>query len=521
MSDKVIIFDTTLRDGEQCPGASMNLREKMEVARQLQRLNVDVIEAGFPVISDGDFEAVHKIADEVHGPIIAGLARCVPEDIDAAGAAVRPAGERARIHVFLATSKIHREFKLKKAEEEIIRLTTESVKRAKALVKDVEFSPEDASRTEPEFLAKVVEAAVEAGAATVNIPDTVGFAVPWQFGDLIKYLRSNVKRIDDAVISVHCHNDLGLAIANSIAAVQAGARQVEGTINGIGERAGNAAIEEFVMAIKTRGDYFKDFHTELNTREIVKSSRLVSRMSGLIVARSKAVVGENAFAHSAGIHQDGILKHRGTYEIIDPREVGWGESELPLTKHSGRHAMAKRLEHLGYQLSNDELHQIFIRFKEVGDKKKFVYDDDLSALVDDSIGLTQETWQLDYINVTSGTTTIPTATVRLRKGDETLQDSSTGNGAVDAAMRAIDRILNQRGHLVEYLVTAVSGGKDALGEVNLKCDFGGGRLITGKGASTDVIEASARAYLNAVNRNLNQRQHTPAKEVEFLEAAGV
>jgi 2-isopropylmalate synthase len=521
MSDKVIIFDTTLRDGEQCPGASMNLREKMEVARQLQRLNVDVIEAGFPIISDGDFEAVQKIASEVHGPIIAGLARCVPEDIDAAGAAVKPAGERARIHVFLATSKIHREFKLKKAEEEIIRLTTESVKRAKALVKDVEFSPEDASRTEPEFLAKVVEAAVEAGATTVNIPDTVGFAVPSQFGELIKYLRSNVKRIDDAVISVHCHNDLGLAIANSIAAVQAGARQIEGTINGIGERAGNAAIEEFVMAIKTRGDYFKDFHTDLNTREIVKSSRLVSRMSGLIVARSKAVVGENAFAHSAGIHQDGILKHRGTYEIIDPREVGWGETELPLTKHSGRHAMAKRLEHLGYQLSNDELHQIFVRFKEVGDKKKFVYDDDLSALVDDSIGSTQETWQLDYINVTSGTTTIPTATVRLRKGDETLQDSSTGNGAVDAAMRAIDRILNQRGHLVEYLVTAVSGGKDALGEVNLKCDFGGVRLITGKGASTDVIEASARAYLNAVNRKLNQRQHTPEKEVEFLEAAGV
>ena len=521
MSDKVIIFDTTLRDGEQCPGASMNLREKMEVARQLQRLNVDVIEAGFPVISDGDFEAVQRIATEVRGPIIAGLARCVPEDIDAAGAAVKPAGERARIHVFLATSKIHREFKLNKAEEEIIRLTKESVKRAKALVKDVEFSPEDASRTEPEFLAKVVEAAVEAGATTVNIPDTVGFAVPAQFGELIKYLTSNVKRIDEAVISVHCHNDLGLAIANSIAAVQAGARQVEGTINGIGERAGNAALEEFVMAIKTRADYFKDFHTDLNTREIVKSSRLVSRMSGLIVARSKAVVGENAFAHSAGIHQDGILKHRETYEIIDPREVGWGETELPLTKHSGRHAMAKRLEHLGYQLSNDELHQIFIRFKEVGDKKKFVYDDDLSALVDDSIGSTRETWQLDYINVTSGTTTIPTATVRLRKGDETLQDSSTGNGAVDAAMRAIDRILNQRGHLVEYLVTAVSGGKDALGEVNLKCDFGSGRLITGKGASTDVIEASARAYLNAVNRKLNQQQHTPEKEVEFLEAAGV
>jgi 2-isopropylmalate synthase len=334
-------------------------------------------------------------------------------------------------------------------------------------------------------------------------------------------LKSNVKRIDDAIISVHCHNDLGLAVANSIAAVQAGARQVEGTVNGIGERAGNAAIEEFVMAIKTRSDYYQGFHTDVNTREIVKSSRLVSRMSGLIVARSKAIVGENAFAHSSGIHQDGILKHRETYEIVDPREVGWGETELPLTKHSGRHAMAKRLEHLGYQLSDDELAQIFIRFKEVGDKKKFVYDDDLGALVDDSIGSTQEAWQLDYINVTSGTATIPTATVRLKKGEESLQDSSPGNGAVDAAMKAIDRILNQRGDLVEYHVNAVSGGKDALGEVNLKCDFGGGRLITGKGASTDIIEASARAYLNAVNRMLNKQQHTPENEVEFLEAASV
>ena len=522
MADKVIIFDTTLRDGEQCPGASMNLREKMEIARQLQRLNVDVIEAGFPVISDGDFEAVQKIATEVRGPIIAGLARCVPQDIDAAGAAVKPASERARIHVFLATSKIHRDFKLKKASEEIIRLTIESVKRAKAIVKDVEFSPEDASRTEPEFLAQVVEAAIEAGATTVNIPDTVGYAVPGQFAALIKYLKANVKHIDDAIISVHCHNDLGMAVANSLVAVESGARQIEGTVNGIGERAGNAAIEEIVMAIKTRSDYFNNYYTEINTHEIVKSSRLVSRMSGLIVARSKAIVGENAFAHSSGIHQDGILKHRETYEIMDPRDVGWGETELPLTKHSGRHAMAKRLQHLGYQLSDEELHQLFVRFKEIGDKKKFVYDDDLGALVDDSIGVTQEAWQLDYLHVNSGTATIPTATVRLRKGEETLQDSSPGNGAVDATMKAVDRILNQRGHLVEYHVTAVSSGKDALGEVNLKCDFGGGRLITGKGASTDVIEASARAYLNAVNRMLHQTsQHSPEKEIEFLQAAGV
>jgi 2-isopropylmalate synthase len=521
MADKVIIFDTTLRDGEQCPGASMNLREKTEIARQLQRLNVDVIEAGFPVISDGDFQAVQKIATEIRGPIVAGLARCVAKDIDAAGAAVRPA-ERGRIHVFLATSKIHREFKLKKAHEEIIRLARESVKRARTMVNDVEFSPEDASRTEPEFLVQVVEAAIEAGATTVNIPDTVGYAVPSQFGALIKYLKENVKSIDDAIISVHCHNDLGLAVANSLAAVEAGARQIEGTVNGIGERAGNASIEEVVMAMKTRPDYFGAFFTDLNTREIVRSSRLVSRMSGLLVARSKAIVGENAFAHSSGIHQDGILKHRETYEIMDPRYVGWGETELPLTKLSGRHAMTKRLEHLGYRLSNEEIEQIFIRFKETGDRKKFVYDDDLGALVDDSIGITQGTWQLDYLNVTSGTTTIPTATVRLRKGEETLQDSSPGNGAVDATMKAIDRILNHRGDLVEYHVSAVSSGKDALGEVNLKCDFGGGLLITGKGASTDVIEASARAYLNAANRMLHQAsKHTPEKEVEFLEAASV
>lgn len=500
MSDKVIIFDTTLRDGEQCPGASMNLREKMEVARQLARVNVDVIEAGFPVISDGDFEAVHTIATEIQGPVICGLARCVAKDIDAAGAAVKPAGERGRIHVFLATSAIHREFKLKKAEEEIIRMATEGVRRAKALVKDVEFSPEDGSRTEPEFLARVVQAAIEAGATTVNIPDTVGFAVPEQYAALITYLRSNVKNIDDAVISVHCHDDLGLAVANSLAAVHAGARQVEGTFNGIGERAGNCALEEVVMAIKTRGDFYGGLHTGIATREILKTSRIISRMSGLHIARSKAIVGENAFAHSSGIHQDGILKKRETYEIMDPQEVGWGGTELPLTKHSGRHAMIARLEHLGFKLTDAEITSVFGRFKEVGDKKKFVYDDDLAALVEDSMSGDQETYSLDYIHVTSGSTTIPTATVRLKKELETLQDSSPGNGAVDAAMQAIDRIVNRSGHLAQYSVEAVTHGRDSLGEVTLKVDFGDGELITGKGASTDVIEASARAYVNAVNR---------------------
>jgi 2-isopropylmalate synthase len=511
MSEKIVIFDTTLRDGEQCPGASMNLREKLEVARQLERLNVDVIEAGFPVISDGDFESVEQIARQIKGPIIAGLARCVPKDIDAAGAAVKPASEKARIHVFLATSKIHREFKLKKAHEEIIRLATEGVQRARSMVRDVEFSPEDASRTEPEFLAEVVEAAIAAGATTVNIPDTVGYAIPEQFGALIKFLKDNVRRIDDAVISVHCHNDLGLAVANSLAAIRAGARQVEGTINGIGERAGNVALEEVIMAMRTRNDQYGDFSTGINTQEIVKSSRLVSRMSGLMVARSKAIVGENAFAHSAGIHQDGILKKRETYEIMNPKEVGWGETELPLTKHSGRHAMAQRLAHLGYQLTEAEIHQVFTRFKEVGDRKKFVYDEDLNALIDDAIGVNEDAWQLDYFNVVSGTTTVPTATIRLRRGEDFVQDSSPGNGAVDAAMKTIDRLLQQRGHLVEYHVNATSGGKDALGEVTVKCDFGENRLVSGKGASTDVIEASARAYLNAANRMLSLHASTPTK----------
>ncbi len=519
---KVIIFDTTLRDGEQCPGASMNLREKMEVARQLARLNVDVIEAGFPVISDGDFESVQRIATEIRGPIIAGLARCVPGDIDAAGAAVKPAGERGRIHVFLATSKLHREHKLKKAQDEILRLAVEGVKRAKALTRDVEFSPEDASRTEPEFLAQTVQAAIEAGATTVNIPDTVGFAVPEQFGELIRYLFDNVRNIHDAVVSVHCHNDLGLAVANSLAAVRAGARQVEGTINGIGERAGNAALEEVVMALRTRPEVYGNVTTDMNTREIVKSSRLISRMSGLLVPRSKAIVGENAFAHSSGIHQDGMIKNRSTYEIMDPKEVGWGDTELPLTKHSGRAAMVLRLKHLGHTLTDDELGHVFKRFKEIGDRKKFVYDDDLAALVEDSSLGAPESYELDYLHITSGTTTIPTATVRLRhhqlvagangngeesvanqpaeEAGEILQDSAAGNGAVDAAMKAIDRILGRQGHLVEYQVQAVTGGKDALGEVTLKVDFGDGKLITGKGASTDVIEASARAYLHAIGR---------------------
>ena len=514
--DRILIFDTTLRDGEQCPGASMNLREKLEVARQLARLKVDIIEAGFPVVSDGDFASVSAIAKEIKGPVIAGLARCVPKDIDAAGAAVKPAGKRARLHVFLATSKIHMEFKLGKAQDEILRLAVEGVKRARSYVDDVEFSPEDGSRTEPEFLVQVCRAAIKAGASTINIPDTVGWAVPEQFGALIGNLYQSVPEFQSgkAVISVHCHNDLGLAVANSLAAIRHGARQVECTVNGIGERAGNASLEEIVMALKTRGDYFSDYSCGVNSREIVKSSRLVSRMSGLVVQRSKAIVGENAFAHSSGIHQDGILKKRETYEIMDPRDVGWRQTELPLTKHSGRAALKARLKHLGFKMSEEDIGVSFTRFKQVGDKKKFVYDDDLAALVEGHITEVPETWSLDYLSVSSGNQTVPTATVRLNRTGrkpEGQQDASIGDGPVDAALKAMDRITRTRGKLLDYQLRAVSEGKDALGEVTVKVDFGDGEMVTGKGASTDVIEASARAYLNAVNRFLGNGRSSLAK----------
>ena len=507
--NRILIFDTTLRDGEQCPGASMNLREKLAVARQLGRLKVDVIEAGFPVISEGDFSAVQAIAKEVKGPQIAGLARCVPKDIDAAAAAVKPAGKRGRIHVFLATSKIHREHKLGKAQDQILRLAVEGVKRAGKYVKDIEFSPEDGSRTESDFLVEICGAVVKAGANTVNIPDTVGWAVPDQFGELITHLHANVKEFQTgkAIISVHCHNDLGLAVANSLAAVKAGARQIECTVNGIGERAGNAAMEEIVMALKTRKDVYRGFTCGVNTKEIVKASKLVARMSGLNVQRSKAIVGENAFAHSSGIHQDGILKKRTTYEIMDPEDVGWGLTALPLTKHSGRAAVAARLKYLGFKMTSADVNSIFDQFKEIGDKKKFVYDDDLSALVDEHITTVPETWSLEYLNVSTGNQTVPTATVRLIKknGKKTKaeQDAGIGDGPVDAALKAIDRITKTTGKLMDYGLRAVSQGKDALGEVSVKVDFGTGDLTAGKGTSTDIIEASARAYLHAVNRHLS------------------
>ena len=504
MNDQVLIFDTTLRDGEQCPGASMNTREKLEVARQLARLKVDVIEAGFPIASDGDFEAVHAIAGEIDGPRIAGLARCVDKDIDRAAAAVKPAGDRARIHVFLATSAIHRQYKLKMAQDEIVKRAVEGVQRARGHVKDVEFSPEDASRTEPEFLAQVTEAVIAAGATVVNIPDTVGYAVPHEYGVLIKYLFEHVKNIRQAVISVHCHNDLGLAVANSLAAVGSGARQVECTINGIGERAGNASLEEIVMALKTRKDAFGGFQTGIDTKQLFPASRLVSHMTGMIVQRNKAIVGDNAFSHEAGIHQHGMMQNRETYEIMRAEDVG-RSSELTWGKHMGHHAVRQKLETMGYKLSDDEIRRITDQVKTLADKKKSVYDEDVRAIVEGQFTEVPQVWKLDYLSVMTGV--IPTATVRLLQAGQTepTNDAGTGDGPIDAMLKTVDRITGTKGSLVDYSVGSVTKGKDAIGEVSVRVEFTG-RIVTGKGTSTDIIEASALAYLNALNRYLDEQR---------------
>ena len=501
--DKLIVFDTTLRDGEQSPGASLNEREKIEIASQLARLRVDVIEAGFPVASDGDFSAVKAVASQIRGPVIAALARALPKDIERAAQALEPAAS-PRIHVFLATSEIHRRFKLKKAKGEILRQAVRSVRKARRYVDDVEFSPEDASRTEPEFLAEVVRAVIDAGASTVNIPDTVGYTVPEDFGRLIRFLSENVPNMGDAVISVHCHNDLGLGVANSLSAILNGARQVECTINGIGERAGNASLEEIVMAVKTRGDIY-GVKTGIDTRRIYATSRLVSRLTGLRIQPNKAIVGDNAFAHEAGIHQDGVLKKPATYEIMTPASVGWKGTSMVMGKHSGRHAFRERLKKLGYRLTSAELDRAFRRFKALADKKKAVFDEDLVAIIEDEIATVPEEYRLDYISITSGNKTLPTATIRLRRGEELLQDAACGDGPVDAALQTINRITKLKGRLLEYSLDAVTGGTDAMGEVRVRVRCGP-YSESGRGASTDIIEASARAYLNAVNRIIWRRR---------------
>jgi len=500
---RIIIFDTTLRDGEQSPGATLNLNEKLQIARQLALLKVDVIEAGFPVTSPGDFEAVQAVAQEVKGPVICALARTVARDIDRAWEAVRKA-DRARIHVFCATSEIHRRYKLRKAKSEILRIAEEGVKHARRYCEDVEFSPEDASRTEPEFLAEVVTAAIEAGATTVNIPDTVGYATPEQFAELIRYLRSHVPNIGRAVVSVHCHNDLGLAVANSLAAVKAGADQVECTINGLGERAGNAALEEVVMALKTRRDFYR-CRTGVVTRRLTPISRLVSTLTGIQVQRNKAIVGQNAFAHEAGIHQDGVLKEKLTYEIMRPEQVGAGRSELVLGKHSGRHAFRVRARELGFQLDDEQLKVAFERFKVLADKKKVVYDADIEAILEDEFAQVKELYRIESLHISSGTHAVPTATVRLRdaKG-RLLEDAATGDGPVDAAYRAIERLTGVRAQLRDYRIRAVTVGKDAQGEVSLEVACRGQR-VGARAVSTDIIQASALAYLKAINKALSRR----------------
>lgn len=504
MSDaKIIIFDTTLRDGEQCPGASLNINEKVEIARQLAVLGVDVIEAGFPVSSPGDFEAVKRVAKEVRGPSICGLARAIEKDIDAAYNAVKHS-KAPRVHVFLATSKIHMKYKLKKAEDEILRLAVAAVKYAKTKCDDVEFSPEDASRTEREFLHKVVDAVIRAGAKTVNIPDTVGYTTPFEFSQIIKGIYENVSCIDKAVISVHCHNDLGLGVANSLAAVLSGARQVECTINGIGERAGNASLEEIVMAIRTRNDIFKSVKTEINTKEIFKTSRLVSKLTGMLVQPNKAIVGSNAFAHESGIHQDGVLKERITYEIMRPEDVGVTGTKMVLGKHSGRHAFKERLKILGFTLKDNQLDETFNRFKVLADKKKEVFDEDLESIIDEGMSRIPEELKLKHFHIESGDRMKPSATVQVNYKGKLYDSTSCGDGPVDACFKAVDKIIKIGGKLLDYQVKSVTSGKDALGEVSVKIGSKSG-VVSGRGASTDIIEASIKAYINAVNRILSRK----------------
>ncbi len=491
------MFDTTLRDGEQCPGASLTPMQKLEIARQLARLGVDVIEGGFPIASPGEAQAVKRIAQEINGPTIAALARSLQADIEAAAAALAPA-KKKRIHVFLATSPIHRKYKLRKAREEILRQAVWAVKHATRYSKDVEFSPEDASRTEPEFLHQVVEAVIKAGATTVNIPDTVGFAIPDEFGRLIRGIIEHVPNIDRATVSVHCHNDLGLSVPNSLAAIANGAGQVECTINGIGERAGNASLEEIIMTLTVRRDFYQAT-TGIDTTQISKTSRLVSALTGIVVQPNKAIVGDNAFRHESGIHQDGILKHAKTYEIMRPQMIGLGGSTLVLGKLSGRHAFAERLKALGFRLSPRELDRAFLRFKVLADKKKEVFNEDLIAIVEEALPEAPETYTLAYVHTSSGSDTVPTATIRLSKEGKVRQDAACGDGPVDACYKTIDRLTGLSPELVDYSLHSVTKGKDALGEVTVKLRHQG-LDVAGRGTSTDVIEASAKAYLNAVNK---------------------
>jgi 2-isopropylmalate synthase len=510
--ERIIIFDTTLRDGEQSPGATLNIEEKLTIAKQLARLGVDIIEAGFAFASPGDFEAVSKIAQTVgkeDGPVICSLARARRDDIKTAAEAIKAAA-KGRIHTFLATSDIHLQYKLKKNRQEVLAIAEEMVAYAKSFTNDVEFSPEDAGRSDPEFLYEVLEKVIAAGATTVNIPDTVGYLTPNEFGALIKGIKDNVCNIDQAIISVHGHNDLGLAVANFLEAVKNGARQLECTINGIGERAGNAALEELVMALHVRRQYYNPFLgrafdseeplTNIDTRQIYKTSRLVSNLTGMLVQPNKAIVGANAFAHESGIHQDGVLKNKLTYEIMDAQLIGLTENQIVLGKLSGRNAFRSRLRELGYELSENELNKAFVRFKEIADKKKDITDWDLEAIVNDEIQQAPDLFKLELVQVSCGSNAKPTATVTIRNPNgEELMDAAIGTGPVDAVYKAINRVVNVPNELIEFSVQSVTAGIDAIGEVTIRLRSED-KVFSGNAANTDIIAASAQAYINALNK---------------------
>ena len=511
--DRVIIFDTTLRDGEQSPGASMTREEKLRIARALEKLRVDVIEAGFAIASPGDFESVKSIADTIKDSTVCSLARAVDADIDRAAEALVNANS-GRIHTFIATSPIHMEYKLRMQPDQVIEQAVYAIKRARNLCADVEFSCEDGGRSDIDFLCRIIEQAIDAGARTINIPDTVGYAIPHQFADTIRQVIERVPNADKAIFSVHCHNDLGLAVANSLAAVSAGARQVECTINGLGERAGNASLEEIVMALKTRQDVFQ-LQTGIVTEHILSTSRLVSSITGFPVQPNKAIVGANAFAHESGIHQDGVLKHRETYEIMSAESVGWHANKLSLGKLSGRNAFRTRLQELGIELTDkDELNAAFVRFKELADKKQEIFDEDLQALVSDSVTDIPERMRLTFLDVTSRTGETPEAKITVEVDGVEQQATATGSGPVDAAFRALEQIAESGATLQLYSVNAITEGTDSQGEVTVRLEKGG-RIVNGNGADTDIVIASAKAYINALNL-MHSGAHRAHPQVEGI-----
>lgn len=502
MSNRIYIFDTTLRDGEQSPGASLNVEEKLEIARQLERLGVDVIEAGFPISSPGDFKAVEEISRMIKNCTVCGLTRAVEKDIDVAGEALKGA-VHPRIHTGLGVSDVHLQYKLKLSREAAMERGVNAVRHARKYVEEVEYFLEDSGRADRDYLCKVVEAVIEAGASVINIPDTTGYSTPEEYGDLIRYVIENVSNIEKAVISVHCHNDLGLAVSNSLAGVMNGARQIECTINGIGERAGNTALEEVVMAMKVRADHFH-CETGIVTTELYKTSRMVSNATGMLVQPNKAIIGTNAFAHSSGIHQDGLLKERTTYEIINPQDVGIPESKIILSARSGRHALQHRLAALGYTLTDEQIDRIYSRFLELADRKKQIYDEDLEALTADETSAVKQTYELLHVQVSCGDKMIPTATVSI-KNDEgcIITDSCHGTGPVDAVYKAINRIVNVSNELIEFSIQAVTQGIDALAEVTIRIQRGND-IYSGRGADSDIIVASGKAYMHALNKLLDR-----------------